>query len=62
MMWVRYGLLCVFAVLVARRRGVRIALRSDRPWLQLVRSLVAVECDRRLVERHVDAPARVHIR
>ena len=42
MMWIRYGLLCVFALLVARRRGVRIALRSERPWLQLVRSLVAV--------------------
>ena len=42
MMWIRYGLLCVFAMLVARRRGVRIALRSERPWLQLVRSLVAV--------------------
>ena len=42
MMWVRYGLLCLFALFIARSRGVRIALRSARPGLQIFRSLVAV--------------------
>ena len=41
-MWVRYGLLCLFAAFVARRRGVGVALRTNRPWLQIARSLVAV--------------------
>jgi drug/metabolite transporter (DMT)-like permease len=40
--WVRYGLLCLFAAFVARRRGVGVALRTNRPWLQIARSLVAV--------------------
>ena len=42
LMWVRYGLLCLFAAFVARRRGLRAAIRSRRPGLQIFRSLVAV--------------------
>lgn len=42
MMWIRYILLCLFAWFVVRRRGVRAALRTRQPWLQVVRSLVAV--------------------
>jgi drug/metabolite transporter (DMT)-like permease len=42
MMWIRYGLLCLFAWFVVRKRGLRAALRSRRPGLQIVRSLVAV--------------------
>jgi drug/metabolite transporter (DMT)-like permease len=42
LMWVRYGLLCLFAWLVARPRGLVAALRSRRPGLQIFRSLVAV--------------------
>ncbi len=42
LMWVRYGLLCLFAAFVARRRGLRAAIKSRRPGLQIVRSLVAV--------------------
>jgi drug/metabolite transporter (DMT)-like permease len=42
MMWIRYALLCVFALFVARRRGVRAALAAERPWLQISRSLIAV--------------------
>jgi drug/metabolite transporter (DMT)-like permease len=41
-MWIRYGLLCLFALFIARRRGVRAAVRANRPWLQIGRSLVAV--------------------
>lgn len=42
MMWVRYGVFCVFAWLVVRRRGLRSAARSNRPWLQFGRALLAV--------------------
>jgi drug/metabolite transporter (DMT)-like permease len=42
MMWVRYILLCLFAWFVVRRKGLRAALRTSRPILQVVRSLVAV--------------------
>jgi drug/metabolite transporter (DMT)-like permease len=42
MMWIRCALLCLFALFVAYRRGVRVAFRSQRPGLQIVRSLVAV--------------------
>jgi drug/metabolite transporter (DMT)-like permease len=42
MMWIRYILLCLFAWLIVRRRGLRAALRSRRPGLQIFRSLVAV--------------------
>jgi drug/metabolite transporter (DMT)-like permease len=42
LMWVRYALLCLFAWLVVRRRGLGAALRSRRPGLQIFRSLVAV--------------------
>lgn len=42
LMWIRYALLCVFAWLLVRRRGLRTALRSQRPRLQIVRSLIAV--------------------
>jgi drug/metabolite transporter (DMT)-like permease len=43
MMWIRYGIFCVFAWLVVRRRGgLRKAFRTERPWLQAGRSLLAV--------------------
>jgi drug/metabolite transporter (DMT)-like permease len=43
MMWVRYGIFCVFAWLVVRRRGgLRASFRSSRPWLQAGRALLAV--------------------
>ena len=42
LMWLRYGLLCVFAGFLVRREGLRASLRSTRPGLQVLRSLVAV--------------------
>jgi drug/metabolite transporter (DMT)-like permease len=42
MMWIRYILLCLFAWFVVRKQGLRAAMRTTRPVLQLVRSLVAV--------------------
>jgi drug/metabolite transporter (DMT)-like permease len=42
MMWIRYAVFCVFAWLVVRRRGLRAALRSQRPVLQATRALVAL--------------------
>ncbi len=41
MMWVRYGVFCLFAWAVVRRRGLRAAARSSRPWLQFGRALLA---------------------
>ena len=35
MMWIRYGLLFLFAWFVVRKQGLRAALRSQRPWLQI---------------------------
>jgi drug/metabolite transporter (DMT)-like permease len=42
MMWIRYGVFCVFAWLVVRRRGLLRAARTRRPWLQGTRALLAV--------------------
>lgn len=42
LMWVRYILLCLFTWFLVRKQGVRAALRSKRPGLQIFRSLVAV--------------------
>ena len=42
MMWIRYGVFCVFAWLVVRKRGLGQALRSQRPVLQATRALLAV--------------------
>lgn len=43
MMWIRYAVFCVFAWLIVRRRGgFRVALRSTRPVLQATRALLAV--------------------
>jgi drug/metabolite transporter (DMT)-like permease len=43
MMWIRYAVFCVFAWLVVRRRGgFVVALRTSRPILQIVRALLAV--------------------
>jgi drug/metabolite transporter (DMT)-like permease len=42
MMWIRYILLCQFAWFVVRRQGLRVAFRTTRPVLQIVRSLIAV--------------------
>jgi drug/metabolite transporter (DMT)-like permease len=42
LMWVRYFLLCFFAWFLVRKQGVRAALRSNKPGLQIFRSMVAV--------------------
>lgn len=42
MMWIRYILVFLFAWFIVRRQGLRNALRTKRPGLQIVRSLVAV--------------------
>lgn len=42
MMWIRYALLCLFTWFLVRRRGLLTTFRTQRPWLQIVRSLVAV--------------------
>jgi drug/metabolite transporter (DMT)-like permease len=42
MMWIRSALFFLFAWFVVRKRGLRAALRSARPGLQIVRSLVAI--------------------
>jgi drug/metabolite transporter (DMT)-like permease len=41
-MWIRYGVFCVFAWLVVRRRGLLAAARTERPWLQGLRALLAL--------------------
>jgi drug/metabolite transporter (DMT)-like permease len=42
MMWIRYAVFCVFAWFVVRRRGLLTAARTQRPWLQSGRALLAV--------------------
>jgi drug/metabolite transporter (DMT)-like permease len=42
MMWIRYGIFCVFAWLVVRRRGLVAAARTRQPWLQAARAGLAV--------------------
>jgi drug/metabolite transporter (DMT)-like permease len=42
MMWIRYILIFFFAWFIVRRQGLRRALRTRRPGLQVVRSLIAV--------------------
>lgn len=42
LMWIRYGIFCLFAWFVVRRQGLATAARTRRPWLQAVRALVAV--------------------
>ncbi|MDI1284351.1 MAG: DMT family transporter [Reyranella sp.] len=42
MMWIRYAVFCVFAWFVVRRRGLVSAARTQRPWLQGGRALLAV--------------------
>jgi len=42
MMWIRYGVFCLFAWLVVRRKGLVAAARSRRPWLQAARAVLAV--------------------
>ncbi len=42
MMWIRYAVFCVFAWFVVRRRGLITSLRTQRPWLQGGRALLAV--------------------
>lgn len=40
MMWIRYGVFCVFAWLLVRRKGLRATARTRRPWLQGGRSIL----------------------
>jgi drug/metabolite transporter (DMT)-like permease len=42
MMWIRSALFFLFAWFVVRKQGLRMAFRSARPGLQVVRSLVAI--------------------
>ena len=42
MMWVRSALFLLFAWFVVRKQGLRAALRTKRPGLQILRSLVAI--------------------
>jgi drug/metabolite transporter (DMT)-like permease len=42
MMWIRYAIFCVFAWLIVRRRGLLTVARTQRPWLQGGRALLAV--------------------
>jgi drug/metabolite transporter (DMT)-like permease len=42
MMWIRYGVFCLFAWLVVRRSGLRASFRTRRPWLQAARSVLGV--------------------
>jgi drug/metabolite transporter (DMT)-like permease len=41
MMWIRYGVFCLFAWLVVRRNGLVAAARTRRPWLQAARAVLA---------------------
>lgn len=41
-LWVRYMVFTAFAIAIARRRGVRRTLVSQRPWLQAFRALLLV--------------------
>ena len=41
MMWIRYGVFCLFAWFVVRRQGLLAAVRTPRPWLQGLRALLA---------------------
>ena len=41
-LWFRYMVFTVFALAIARRRGVRRTLVSQRPWLQAFRALLLV--------------------
>lgn len=41
-LWIRYGVFALFAVAIAHRHGAFRALRSRRPWLQGVRSMLGV--------------------
>jgi drug/metabolite transporter (DMT)-like permease len=41
-LWVRYVIFVGFALLVARRHGIRRTARSARPWLQAGRALLAL--------------------
>ena len=42
MLWIRYGVFCLFAWFVVRRHGLLRMARSRRPWLQAGRTLLAV--------------------
>jgi drug/metabolite transporter (DMT)-like permease len=42
MMWIRYGVFCLFAWAVVRRRGLLASARTGRPWLQGGRALLGL--------------------
>ena len=41
-LWVRYVVFAVFALLMARSKGIATMARTTRPWLQTVRSLLSL--------------------
>ena len=42
MMWIRYGVFCLFVWAVVRRKGLLATMRSRRPWLQGTRAVLAL--------------------
>jgi drug/metabolite transporter (DMT)-like permease len=42
MMWIRYGVFCLFAWLLVRRQGLVKAARTRRPWLQATRAVLGL--------------------
>ncbi|HTR88171.1 MAG TPA: DMT family transporter [Reyranella sp.] len=42
LLWVRYGVFCVFAWLIVRRRGLRASFATKQPAVQIFRALLAV--------------------
>jgi len=41
-LWIRYAIFAAFSWLMVRRQGIVRAARSARPWLQAIRSLLAI--------------------
>ena len=42
MMWIRYGVFCLFAWFMVRRQGLATAARTRRPWLQATRAVLGL--------------------
>jgi drug/metabolite transporter (DMT)-like permease len=42
LMWIRYAVFCLFAWFVVRRQGLVAVARTQRPWLQGLRALLAL--------------------
>ena len=42
LMWIRYGFYCIFAAILVRKAGIWQSFRTQRPFLQFSRALIAV--------------------